>query len=390
MQIRLNTHLSFQRRLLQSEEAEFSDVLKKGKEKVGNTGHTVLIMPSASLPQSVNTGVGNMLDSDGLKFFDFAKQYWGINYVQLLPEGTPKIYSDGRVLPYSGSSFDLGSHIINIEQLTKEKYGHLLSAEDVDLIVAKNKSLCVNYENVVAKESITEGMLRKAYNELIKADTSSKQEILKNIEQFSEKNKSWLEPKSLFEALSFKYKTRDICKWDNVEQNLFNEDIVNLSQRKSTIENIKNSDLAKEIHFFEFKQFLAESHLEEAKKELNKKGIKLSGDALAGFSFDEIWANPKAFSRNHSIGYGLPALNLDSVEAEKLLRQKFNKFAQRYDGIRLDMSWAYITQPLIDSSKNTVSRKEYGDKILNIIEDEIIKVKGVDLNLKYKIFCFYF
>lgn len=385
MRISLNTSLSFKRQLRPSEEAEFSNVLKLGKEKLGNTGHSMLIVPSASLPQCINTGVGNMLDEEGKRFFDFAKQYWGVNYIQLLPEGRYKGINSSY-LPYSGSALDLGSHLINIELLSKKDFGEILTEKDINKVVQANncvrKDFRINFDNVLPTYSENEKALRKAYKELIKADTNSKRELIKNIELYAESNREWLEPKLIFEALSTKYKSADTRNWNEFDRNFYNIDVVPVEKRLQAIEGIKNSELKSEIKFFEFKQYLAETHLAMARDELNKKGIKLSGDALAGFSYDEIWANPKAFVKGYSIGYGLPALDLDSPEAEKLLRQKFHNFAKRYDGIRLDMSWAYVTQPLINSATKNKDHKEYGEKVLLIIEDEIKKVKGSNFDLE--------
>ena len=121
MKLTAVTNICFQRKLRPEEEADFSAVLKKSREKLGSTGHSILIIPSSSLPQApnTNTGVGNLLDTEAIKFFDFAKQYWGINTVQLLPEGRFKKPAKGIYKPYSGSSFDLGNQIINLELLTK-------------------------------------------------------------------------------------------------------------------------------------------------------------------------------------------------------------------------------------------------------------------------------
>lgn len=381
MRIFSNKQINFQRRLRANEEAEFTSTLSRGKEKLGNTGHSMLILPSASLPQNINTGMGNLLDREGKNFLDFAKQYWGINYVQLLPEGRYKIDNGSHCLPYSGSALDLGTHLINVELLTTEEFGKILSAEDLKLITS-NTSTKVNFENVLPSNSPVERTLRKSYNELLKANTVKKREILNEIETFKLANQKWLEPKSIFEALSAKYQTKDVALWNEFDRNFYNTDIVSIRKREQAIEGIKKSELQKEMGFFEFKQFLAQKHLAKAKEELNKKGIKLSGDALAGFSFDEIWANPKGFLKGYTIGYGLPVLDFESPEAENLLRQKFNNFAKRYDGIRVDMSWSYITQPIEDSATKKRTHKEYGDKILSIIEDEIKKVKGQDFNLE--------
>lgn len=385
MRVTNSTILNFKRRLLPNEEAEYSAVLKQGKEKIGNTGHSMLIVPSSSLPQSINTGVGNLLDKEGIKFIDFAKQYWGINYIQLLPEGQFKHHGE-KFLPYSGSAFDLGNQLINPELLTTEDFGKLLSKEDVAKISDFNNTMFadkkVNFENVLTKHSSTEGILRIAYKELLKADTDKKKELLNEIESFKEKNKEWLEPKAIFEALSAKYSSNDTRNWNEFDHNFYNTEVVPLEKRLFAIEGIRNSELGHEMGFYEFKQYLAENHLAQAKNELNKKGIKLSGDMLAGFSHDEVWANPKAFIKDSTIGWGLPALNFDTPEGEKILREKVRNFAKRYDGIRIDASWAYVAQPVINNTTGDKTKKEYSSKILDIIDEEVLNIKGKNFNLE--------
>lgn len=387
MHVTLSTSLNFKRRLRPSEEADYSAVLKQGKEKVGNTGHSMLIVPSVSLPQEINTGVGNLLDEEGKKFVDFAKQYWGINYIQLLPEGQFKVHRGNCFLPYSGSAMDLGTQVINLKLLTSEEYGKLLTIDDVNKVVDSNKLSAkdtkINFENVLKLDSPQEDILRKAYDELLKADTSKKKEILEEIKNYTQTNKEWLEPKAMYEALSAKYKDRDTRTWNKFDHNFYNTDLVSLEQRQEAIKCIRECELGKEAGFFEFKQFLAEKHLAKAKAELNQKGIKLSGDMLLGFSYNEVWANPKAFLKNAHVGWGLPALNLDVPEGEKILRDKVRSFAKRYDGFRIDASWAYVNQPVKAScSDRIITRKGYDSKFLDIIDDEVLKIKGKDYNLE--------
>ena len=133
--------ICFQQRLKPEEEAEYRNVLKQAKEKIGNKGHSMLIVPSSSLPDSLNTasGCGNMLSKEAQEFFDFAKLYWGINYVQILPEGD----FSGRgniVKPYSGSSLDLGLQVIDLKTLSEDEYGKLLNESDLKAVYEKNKS----------------------------------------------------------------------------------------------------------------------------------------------------------------------------------------------------------------------------------------------------------
>ena len=74
MRIGFENRLSFGRQLSAEEKADFSAVLKRSKKKLGNTGHSMLIVPSISLPQANNTGVGNLLDEEGKGFLNFAKE----------------------------------------------------------------------------------------------------------------------------------------------------------------------------------------------------------------------------------------------------------------------------------------------------------------------------
>ncbi len=374
--------MNFKRRLRKNEEADFSAVLKAGKEKVGNNGKSILIVPTASLPQSTQIGMGNLLDKGARDFVDFAKLYWGINEIQTLPEGVYRVRGGNRYKLYSGSSLDFGSHIINFDLLTEKEYANLLTKEDISRVCLSETQELVDFENVLKKGSNVDKMLHQAHDELLKANTEEKNKLLDNIKNYVQNNYDWIEKKGIFEALSEKFKTRDCERWPEEYKNLYDIEKVPLERRKSIISEIKQGDLAKEIEFYNFKQYLAENHFLKAKKELNKKGIKLNGDMIIGFSNDEEWANPKAFYRGKSGGWGLPVLNYDTPEAEAVLRKKVNRFARLYDGIRVDAGWKYISQDVIDKkTKKRIFNKQHGEKLLKIIEDEVLKVKGKSFDL---------
>ena len=175
MKVSLNTNLNFKRQLRPTEEVDFALTVSQAKQKLGNTGNSILIIPSASLPQNLNTGMGNLLDCEGQKFIDFAKQYWGINYIQVLPEGIYKTRNGNSYLPYSGSSLDLGQHLINLELLTKDEAGNLISKNEINTILTK-QTRKIDFENIIPKNSPVDRLLRKAYKELLKADTETKKE----------------------------------------------------------------------------------------------------------------------------------------------------------------------------------------------------------------------
>lgn len=382
MEIKINSQTSFKRRLKPTEEKEFSDVLQQGKKAVGNKGMSSLIIPSSSLPQKAinNTGVGNLLNEESLEFFKFAKQYWGINTVQLLPEGNFKIHKTHTFLPYSGSALDFGNQLINLKLLTTDEFGKIISDDDIKTLARLNteklKDTRINYENVLPTDSPTEILLKKGYKELLKADTDEKRKLLKQFETYEKQNAEHLEPKSLFYALSEKYRSNDTRHWETIDHNLYNTDIVSEADRALRIKQIKETSPF-EVQFYKFKQFLAENHLELTKENLHKQGLKLSGDMQCGFSYSERWANPKAFHpfKYSLLDWGLPVLNLESPEGEALLREKVKHFASKYDKVRVDAAWTYSAQPLTINDV-IVDKKEYGRKFIDIIEEEVKKVKG--------------
>ena len=362
MKIQKISGINFERRLKPSEEAEYSEILNRGRDKcIGKNPDgkkSILIVPSSSLPNK--TGVGNLNSKESQKFFDFAEQYWGINEVQILPIGQYFNYK-GEYPIYSGSSMDLGNHVIDIQRYVPE--------EDFDEIVKSNNIKGrVNFSNVVDEGSIQEKVLKKLFK-------SGKYQ--KEFEAYKSENLERLEPKALYNALREINKSHNYKDWNNIDKNLFNRDVVSEKEFEARVKEIKSLK-GEKMDFYYFKQFLAEDSLKNARENLHKKGIKLNGDMLCGFSFDEVWANPKAFIPETSIGWSLPALDFDSKEGQKLLRKKVKFFAQRFDGIRIDASWTYANQPQI---KNGVTeRKYYADKILNIIDDEVKKVKGAEFD----------
>ena len=285
MRINSINSVNFKRRLRAEEEADYTSTLRLAKEKAGNRGKSILIVPASSLPQSkeLNTGVGNLASKDGLQFFDFAKKYWGINGVQILPVGQYHSHR-GEYPIYSGTSMDLGNHIIDIKSFATE--------DEFKQIIQNNKiSDKVNFSNVVEHDSVQEKVLQSIYE---------RDKNLPEFQEFKAKNISRLEPKGIYQALKKKYGTGNFKKWYSIDKNLFNPEIVSLKEHEKRINEIKKSCI-KEIDFYEFKQFLAEKSLQKAKTELNNRGIKLYGDMLCGFSFDEVWAHPNAFMENASI-----------------------------------------------------------------------------------------
>ena len=368
--------LTFMRRLKPSEESEYSEVLSKARAKVchnntGIDGRTLLIVPSSSMPQSScnNTGVGNLASEGGQKFIDFAKKYWGINEIQLLPMGQyHRSIKDGSFPIYSGTSMDLGNHVINLKDF--------LSEENFKKIVENNKiSDKVNFGNVVEIDSISDKMLKELMNNM-------PSDLKSEFEHYKSNCTETFERKCLYRALREIYNTPFYLTWNETDRNLFDEDIVSADVRNKRIEEVKNLK-SESIEFYKFKSFLAQKSLQKAKNELNAKGIKLNGDLICGFSYDEIWARPSAFLKNCKFEkWEFPVLDVNSPEAENILREKTAFYAKNFDGFRVDASWTYLEPNILNKTTGTKTKLNNGDKFLNIIDDEAKKIKGNNFDLK--------
>lgn len=384
----LNNSINFGRKLSNDELSDYTSTLSAAKNKSGQTGMSILIVHDSCLPQSdkVNTGVGHLSTKDSSEFFDFAKNYWGVNIAEVLPQGQLRLDSN---VAYGGTALSLGNHQINPQLLTGNEYHNILTKQDFNEIVESNKSTqqdgLANYANVALDDSPQDRIVKKAFKNFQKLDENV--DLKKKFHKYVQENNDWLEPKCVYKILSKKNNSIYFDQWeDNTEKNLYSLDE---DTKKNKINEVLASD-KEESEFFKFKQFIADEHLQKGKKNLNQKGIKLYGDCLIGFSKDEVWAYPKAFKQNHTIGWNLPALDYDTITnpdsaSSKLLDRKVGLCAKRYDSIRFDVGWSYV-QPVINlmgEHKISDKTKKYmGDKVAVQIENTVKRVKGNDFNPK--------
>ena len=390
----LNSTVSFKRALTKDELDEYRNVLHQAKGNVGGDGKSILIVHDTCLPQDeqTDTGIGHLTSDTSGKFFDFAKNYWGINTIEVLPPGEIQLKGDKKFYnTYNGSALSLGTQNINLELLVKDS---LLSVQDFNKVVSANNSTkkdgLANYENVIGKDTPYEAALKTAYDNFINDNSPERLEDKAQFEEYKKENSDWLDKKAVYSILKQKNGGKDWSEWTtDWETNLYSD--TENEEKKTEREKWKNvifslKSTAKAIDFYKFKQYLADKHLALGRKSLNEKGMKLFGDCLIGFSQDEVWANKDAFKKDDKgkivyVGdqdWKLPALDYSTITkdgsaANKLLKRKVELFAKRYDGIRFDCSWAYVNPRLSDKSKF-----EFKDSILSIIEDTVKKVKGDD------------
>lgn len=386
----VHNNISFGRALTPKEMKEYKEVRDKAKTLTGQTGKSIFIVHDACLPQSdgKNTGLGHVSSKDSQEFFSYMKDYIGFNTVEFLPQGQVPKY-DKFYCAYSSDALSLGNHEINPELLTTEEFGNILTKDEYKEIVksnvSPNKETIANYKNVMDDFSPQDNALRKAYGRFKNLDPQSK--LRKDYETFVSKNNDWLEPKGIYKVLSRKNGGKQFAEWANETDRRLYDDTFDEGMRKKRINQVL-TDSKDEIGFYKFKQFLADSHLAIGRKKLNDMGLKLTGDCEINFSKDEVWANPKAFKKDHKVGvsdWGAPCLEYDNIKdpnspSAKLLKRKVQLCAQRYDGIRFDVGWAYVMPRVFEPGGKT-DVQPLGDDVLSFIENSVKEVKGKDYDL---------
>ncbi|MFH0702877.1 MAG: 4-alpha-glucanotransferase [bacterium] len=417
-----NSNIKFGRAFTDGEFKQYKEVVydafeKLKDEKLGSNNFTAILFDS-SCPSdpNKNTGIGTTFSDYSLKFLKFMKDMFAVDTVQVGPQGE---LSPGITSPYSGSSFSLGKHLIDPFKLTTKEYGEILNKKIVDNIVKENPNKTTNrvpYNYVLKKYDEALNEAYKGFNNL-----SENHKLKQAFKDFKEKNNSWLEKNSIYQALSRKYGTDFYPNWQgekaHIDKNLYG-DLKGTDAAKQRIAEIKQKH-ANEIKFNEFCQFIADKQQKESKQNINNiyktkdelsidreknKKMDIAGDFLIGTSPMDEWSNKKAFNPGHFLGamdngknqyWGSPAFKHNEIgtydnpgESGKFVKDKSDLSHERYDSERLDAAWQWITPWIYKTDEKNRDKPLHedgnywhnaGNQLMNIILKSA-KNKGVDPN----------
>lgn len=405
---------NFGRALTSKEKNYYNSMLKDAKSELG-IKDTEAIVFDFNVPSEFgkNLAIGSSWSASMENFTDFLKAMVGITSVQVQPQG--KIVQSNHS-PYSGTNFAFGSHIIDLQKLTTDEYANILplnkiTAADVEYPRDKKiREYHTDYDYVIGTNSAlgkSEHLLTEAYENFnLKLSNGDKKatSINEDFTKFKSENSSWLEKEALFEILKSEYSTSDISRWNDEDRLLYSKTLPE-DKREKRINSLVSKN-KKKIDFENFKQFIAFKQQKESHDLLNSKNIKLYGDCLIGFAPSEIWGNPDCFRENLFYGgpdpncpetnniqtWGLAALDYtklgkcsDSSNLSNLgstgefLYDKYSSFFKKYDGIRMDAAWQFVT-PFIyevkDGQYSEVKLPEIDYTIFNIMNAAAKDVYG--------------
>ena len=229
----------------------------------------ILLHPT-SLPGKY--GIGS-LGKEAYKFVDFLKKanqkLW-----QIFPLG-PTGYGDS---PYQCfSTFAGNPYLIDFDLLIEQ---NLLTEEDLRDVDFGGNEEYIDYGAIYNQKY---PLLRKAY-ENFKANENK--ELKEKLETFKAENSSWLDDYSLYISLKNHFNGLPWNEWED-----------DIRTRKEAAINKYKAELADEIEYNNFIQFLFFTQWNNVKKYANDNGIKIIGDIPIFVAVDssDAWANPEIF-----------------------------------------------------------------------------------------------
>ena len=229
----------------------------------------ILFHPT-SLPGKYGIGT---LGKEAYAFIDFLKKskqkLW-----QIFPLG-PTGYGDS---PYqSFSSFAGNPYLIDFDLLIE---AHLLSEEDLRDIFFGDNEEHIDYGAIYNQKY---PLLRKAYENFKSSDNN---EMKGSLENFKRENSSWLNDYSLYISLKNHFNG---LPWNEWAQDIKNRE-------DGAMRHYRN-ELADDIEYHNFIQFLFFKQWGDVKRYANENGIKIIGDIPIFVAADssDAWANPEIF-----------------------------------------------------------------------------------------------
>jgi 4-alpha-glucanotransferase len=227
-----------------------------------------ILLHITSLPGKY--GIGTM-GREAYEFVDFLVES-GQKLWQILPLGHTG-YGDS---PYQCFSAFAGNPLlIDLEKLVEQG---LLSSEDLP-----QESFDEGSVDFGAVFNYKYPLLKKAYTNFVRQNNKFRHTQFEN---FYSRNEQWLDDYAFFMAVKIQQKGKAWTEWDR-----------QIKFREPEAINRYSEELADEINFYRFVQFLFYRQWLELKSYANLNDIKIFGDIPLYVAFDsaDAWANPELF-----------------------------------------------------------------------------------------------
>ena len=369
-----NNQPSFERKPTEEEAKDMQKTINLAYDTMGTKERMVITHGSCFPAIGKDSHIGSPFGKAANEYIKFLALY-GFNGNQLGPNGE---LVKGEHSPYQSSAFAKNRLFIDIEELTNDKYGHLLSDNDIDDYLETPKHTDKNYvyTDFEAANSLYDKALTKAFNNF-KANVQKGQPeaiaLNKEFKAYLSANNSHndkrLTEEGIFNALSNEYGTDEFMDWNNdLDRNLIV--LVKRGELEASIRyNELYNDNRKQIEQYKFEQFIATKQIKENKEFRDKIGFKYCSDMLVGCSKMDHWRYRDAFIEGYQIGayeymknpqmWDSPILhprklfkgnNRELGRAGEFLKDKLDTALEFCENVRIDHVMGLIEPFVIDNS----------------------------------------
>ena len=370
----INNKITFERRPTKEEEPGLKTACQKAYEALGATDRIIITHGSCFPALGRDTYIGSPYGNGAKEYIKFLQLY-GFNGNQLGPGGELETSQSGvKLSPYNSSAFAKNRLFIDLEALTTEKYGKILSEETYKKVTKKPELSDKDYDMTNFNEAVKtyDTALAESYKNF-KANLAKCQPeaiaLNKEYNKFLEKHEERLTEEGVFKVLSAYYKTDKFETWDNeLDKNLMlnveNGDIDAVERFYAIKKSNKNY-----IEQYKFEQFIATKQIKDNKKWRDKTNFKYINDLLIGCSKMDEWRYKSAFLDNFSIGayeysgrhqvWGIPALdprkifkgaNMELNIGGQFLKEKLDFNLEFCENTRIDHVLGLVEPYLIHKS----------------------------------------
>ena len=359
---------------------------------MGTTDRVVITHGSCFPALNRDTYIGSPYGKAAKEYTKFLMLY-GFNANQLGPGGELGVTKNGVLpSPYSSSAFAQNRLFIDLEALTKEEYGKILSKETFYNVTKIPKISDKNYDECDFNQAVIsyDKALNEAFNKFnlnIQKGQPETLKLNKEFKQFCSKHNERLTDEGIFKILSKKYGTDNFETWNNqTDKDLIKELNQGNEQARSRYSDIIKYN-KKEIDLYKFEQFLISKQIKENKEWRDSKDFKYFSDLLVGCSQMDYWRCREAFLDGYQLGasqgehnnpqiWHLPVLNPRKLftanglgVAGQFLKDKINYALEFTENIRIDHAMGLIEPFVIENS--SIQLDKYGNPINNPLTNPI-------------------
>ena len=367
----INNTITFERRPTNEEEPGLRKACQQAYEAMGSTDRIVITHGSCFPSIGRNTYIGSPYGNAAKEYIKFLQLY-GFNGNQLGPGGELEMHN-GKVnrSPYNSSAFAKNRLFIDLEELTTDKYGNILSKETFNNVTIPIESTGKDYDMTDFNEAVQtyNTALSESYKNFKTNLAKGQPQAIALNEEFNaflDKHNERLTDEGIFKVLANYYGTDKFGTWGNkLDQNLMAEIHKNNPDAIERYNSIKNTN-KNSIEQYKFEQFIATKQIKENKEWRDKQDFKYINDLLIGCSKMDEWRFKDAFLDNYSIGafeysgkhqlWGIPALDPKKIfkgadmklnTGGKFLKEKLDFNLEFCENTRIDHALGLVEPYLI-------------------------------------------